>query len=67
MQIRTTGSTTLNKIPDKLVGPSSNIPVKVEVIYTQALLDTEVQVTLLYGDFYKQTYKALTSIDAERA
>lgn len=47
----------VGNLPKNLVGPSPIVSVQVEGIYTQALLDTGAQVTLLYRDFYHKYLK----------
>lgn len=42
-------------LPVGLVGPSLEVPVQIEGVYTKALLDSGSQVTILYRSFY-QTY-----------
>lgn len=47
------------KLPPRLVGPSPDVPIQVEGIYTRGLLDTGAQMTLLYRDFYDKYLKHL--------
>lgn len=46
-------------MPPGLVGPSSDVPVQIEGIYTRALIDSGSQVTLLYRSFYDSYLKHL--------
>lgn len=51
-------------IPEGLVGPSSVVSVRIEGIYSKAILDSGSQVTLLYRSFYDRylTHLPLTPI-----
>lgn len=50
---------TSTEIPKHLIGPSPIVPIRIEGVYTKALLDSGAQVTLLYRDFYEKHLRHL--------
>lgn len=54
-----------SEIPSGLIGPTSEVPVQIEGIYTKALLDSGSQVTILYRSFYDMYLKHLPLLPVE--
>lgn len=53
----------VDRVPDKLVDPSLIVLVQVEGVYTRGLLDSGMQVTLFYRDFYDRQHFSLQKLD----